>query len=66
MPLSSVSISIKGQAGGTTSGTDGTFTITVNKGQTLVFSIVGYEERQIKIEKETTGLSVNLTSKSTV
>jgi TonB-dependent starch-binding outer membrane protein SusC len=64
-PLSSVSISIKGQSGGTTSGTDGTFTITVNKGATLIFSIVGYEERQIKIDKETTGLSVNLTSKST-
>jgi TonB-dependent starch-binding outer membrane protein SusC len=64
-PLSSVSISIKGQAGGTTSAADGTFTIKVNKGQTLVFSIVGYEERAIKVDQETTGLSVKLTSKST-
>lgn len=65
MPLSSVSISVKGQAGGTTSAADGTFIIKVNKGATLIFSIIGYEERQIKIEKETSGLSVNLTSKST-
>lgn len=65
MPLSSMSISVKGQAGGTTSAADGAFIIKVNKGATLIFSIVGYEERQIKIEKETSGLSVNLTSKST-
>src|SRR5882757_7056578 len=51
-PLSSVSISIKGQAGGTTSAADGTFTIKVNKGQTLVFSIIGYEEREIKVDQE--------------
>ena len=64
-PLSSVSVTIKGQAGGTTTASDGTFTIKVNKGETLIFSIVGYEERQIKIENGTTGLSVKLTSKST-
>ena len=65
MPLSNVSISIKGHAGGITSGSDGTFSIQVNKGATLVFSIVGYEERQIKIDNQTTGLSVKLTSKFT-
>jgi TonB-dependent starch-binding outer membrane protein SusC len=65
MPLSSVSISIQGQSGGTTSGADGTFTIKVNKGATLIFSIVGYEERRIKIDNETAALSVRLTSKST-
>ncbi len=65
MPLSSVSISVKGQAGGTTSGADGTFTIKVNKGATLVFSIVGYEEREIKVDNEAAGLSVKLTSKAT-
>jgi hypothetical protein len=41
-PLSSVSISVKGQAGGATSGADGTFTIRVTKGATLIFSFVGY------------------------
>lgn len=64
-PLSSVSIAIKGQTGGTTSSADGAFTIRVNKGETLIFSIVGYEERQVKIDKGTTGLAIKLTSKST-
>ncbi len=61
--LSNVSISVKGQAGGATSETNGAFTIKVNKGQTLIFSIVGYEEKEIKIDKETIGLSVQLTTK---
>ena len=65
MPLSNVSVSIKGQAGGITSGSDGSFSIQVNKGVTLVFSMVGYEERQIRIDKATSGLSVKLTSKIT-
>ncbi len=65
MPLANVSIGVKGQGGGTTSKADGTFTISVSKGAILVFSIVGYEEREIKIDKETAGLSVNLTSKAT-
>ena len=60
-----MSISIKGQSGGTTSGSDGTFSIKVNKGATLIFSIIGYEERQIKIDNDTAALSVGLTSKST-
>src|SRR4051812_38394964 len=65
MPLSSVSVSIKGEAGGTTTDENGAFTISVSKGATLVFSIVGYESKEIKIQKETTGLSVSLTSRST-
>jgi TonB-linked SusC/RagA family outer membrane protein len=64
-PLSSASITVKGQAGGTTSGADGSFTIKVIKGATLVFSIVGYEPKEIKVDQETTNLSVNLTSKAT-
>jgi TonB-linked SusC/RagA family outer membrane protein len=64
-PLSSVSVSIKGATGGTTTDADGAFTISVNKGATLVFSIVGYEEKEIRIEKATTALSINLTPRST-
>ena len=63
-PLSSVSVSIKGQSGGTTTDANGAFTIRVNKGATLTFSIVGYEERDVRIENETPNLSVKLTSKS--
>src|ERR1700730_5223835 len=54
-PLANVSISIKGQAGGTTTGSDGRFSIQVDKGATLIFSMVGFEQQQIKIDKETPG-----------
>ena len=65
LPLASVSVSIKGETGGTTTDGNGAFTIRVSKGATLVFSIVGYESKEIKIEKETIGLSVNLSFQST-
>ncbi len=47
-PLANVSISIRGQAGGTTPGSDGKFSIQVDKGATLVFSMVGFEQQQIR------------------
>jgi len=62
-PLSNVSIKIKGKAGGTTSDANGVFTIKVDKGSTLVFSIVGYEDKEVRIESEATGLSIRLTAK---
>lgn len=65
LPLSSVSVSIKGQTGGTTTDANGAFTIRVDKGATLTFSIVGYEPKEVRIENETTNLTVKLASKST-
>ncbi len=62
-PLSNVSITVKGETGGTTSQDDGTFTIRVNKGATLVFSVLGYESREVKADKDQTGLSLKLTSR---
>lgn len=64
-PLSSVSVSVKGHTGGTTSDAHGAFTIRVNAGSTLVFSIVGYEDREVRVDRETSNLPVRLTSKST-
>lgn len=64
MPLSNVSIKIKDGSAGTTTASDGRFTIDVNKGTILIFSIVGYEERQIKIEKSESMLVVKLPSTS--
>ncbi|MBS1662830.1 MAG: SusC/RagA family TonB-linked outer membrane protein [Bacteroidetes bacterium] len=63
-PLSNVSITIKGQSGGTTSDANGAFSLKVSKGATLVFSIVGYEDKQVLIDKEETALSVTLTSRA--
>ncbi len=42
-----VSISVKGTQRGTTSNTDGNFSIEVNSGETLVFSAVGYTSQEV-------------------
>ncbi len=62
LPLSNVSVRVKGDPAGVASDSTGTFTIRVNKGATLIFSAVGYEEKQIRIDRETAGLTVMLTS----
>lgn len=61
LPLSNVSVQIKGEAGGTTTDANGAFSITVNKGVTLLFSFVGYEEKQVRIENAQT-ISIKLTT----
>src|SRR5665647_1778509 len=51
-PLSGVSVNLQGSSFGTTTDAQGKFTLQVNKGATLVFSFVGYEEMQIKVNNE--------------
>ena len=43
------SVVIDGTRNGTTTGTDGTYSIHVSKGATLVFSFVGYRTQKIKV-----------------
>lgn len=62
LPLSNVSIQIKGEPGGITSEANGAFTIKVNKGATLVFSMIGYEEKQIRVEKDNLALAMQLSA----
>jgi TonB-linked SusC/RagA family outer membrane protein len=64
LPLSNVSIKIKGESGGITSEANGAFTIKVNKGATLIFSMIGYEEKQIKVDKDNLALAMQLSSTS--
>ena len=52
VPLTGVSVNIKGSSGGTATNAEGKFTIQVSKGATLVFSFVGYEEKQVKVNNE--------------
>jgi len=52
-PLMSVSIVIKGTNKGVVSDFDGNYTITVSKGQTLIFSYVGYQSKEILIDENT-------------
>jgi len=50
-PLAGVSVLIKGSAKGTTSGADGSFTISAEPGETLEFSIVGYKLYSYRVGK---------------
>jgi TonB-linked SusC/RagA family outer membrane protein len=63
VPLSNVSVKVDGAAIGTTTEPDGSFTLGVNKGAVLVFSIIGYEEKRIKANQEQLNLMVQLNSK---
>lgn len=48
-PLPGVSIIVKGTTIGTISDMDGNFTLSVNQGNTLVFSFIGYNKQEITI-----------------
>jgi TonB-linked SusC/RagA family outer membrane protein len=48
-PLANVSIQVKGSTTGTKTSENGLFSISVVKGQTLVFTYVGYEPREIVV-----------------
>lgn len=58
-PLSSVSVMVKGTARGTTTNSNGEFSIEVNRGETLVVTSVGYLKREIIIGDDQT-VSVSL------
>ncbi|MFT3751316.1 MAG: TonB-dependent receptor [Agriterribacter sp.] len=64
LPLSNVSVRAKGQTTGTTTDDKGSFTISVNKGATLILSSIGYEEKQVKAEQDGANLSITLISTS--
>jgi len=48
VPLADVTVTVKGSAKGTATDSKGNYSIEVGKGQSLVFSYVGYEEQEIK------------------
>jgi Ca-activated chloride channel family protein len=61
-PIPSASIMLKGGKQGTVSQANGTYSITVAKTTgTLVFSVVGYETKEVKIKGQTT---INVTLKT--
>jgi TonB-linked SusC/RagA family outer membrane protein len=51
-PLSGVSVKVEKSSVGTTTQSNGTFTLQVNKGATLNLSMVGFGDKQIKVEHE--------------
>ncbi|MFT4156239.1 TonB-dependent receptor [Parafilimonas sp.] len=64
-PLSSVSITVKNETGGVYSDESGNYTINASAGDTLVFSYVGYNTRQIVVGNQgiiNVVLDLNITS----
>ncbi|MEO5947221.1 MAG: TonB-dependent receptor [Chitinophagaceae bacterium] len=55
-PLQSVSVTLKGSNIGTTTAADGSFSLTVNKkgGEVLLFSFVGFAEKEVSLGNSTT------------
>ena len=49
-PLIGVSVVVKGTTNGSITDVDGNYTITANKGATLIFSYVGYNAQEKKVE----------------
>ncbi len=63
VPLENVSVKVEGETIGTTTQPDGSYSLSVNKGATVVFSNIGYEDQKIKVDKNRAGLDVQLTTK---
>lgn len=61
-PFPGVSVAIKGTNRGVTSGADGSFSIKVNTGEIVVFSFIGYSDKEIlwKGETSVTGVVIAL------
>ena len=61
IPISGVSIQEKGSRRGTTSDATGSFKLSVKPGTTLIFSSVGFDNKQVVADK-TTPLNITLTT----
>lgn len=57
--MQAVSIGVKGTTRGTTTGPDGSFTITADENATLIFSFIGYANMEVPVAGQTT-LNVTL------
>ncbi len=60
-PLPGVSVNIKGTSRGTTTNEQGMFSLSADDGETLVFSYVGYDSKEIKVGSSTE-INVSLVS----
>ncbi|WP_109699390.1 TonB-dependent receptor [Chitinophaga deserti] len=64
-PMPGVSIRVKGTSAGATTDASGNFSLMVpEEGATLVFSLMGYEPKEVKVSKSTGSITVMLTVSS--
>ncbi|UOG76408.1 TonB-dependent receptor [Hymenobacter tibetensis] len=59
-PLPGVTVLVKGTTNGTSTGGDGSFTITAAEGSVLTFSFVGYTTKEVPVTTASTNLAVTL------
>lgn len=62
-PLIGVNIIEKGTSNGTTSKADGSFSLNVAKGKTLVFSYIGYKAKEVKVNNAKINVTLEEDSK---
>ncbi|MFC7444675.1 MULTISPECIES: SusC/RagA family TonB-linked outer membrane protein [Mesoflavibacter] len=65
LPLPSATVSVKGTSNGTTTDFDGNYSISVNNGQVLAFSYVGYGTKEVTVESSNT-INVSLQPDNTL
>lgn len=65
LPLPGANVIIKGTSTGTQSDFDGNYSINANVGQTLTFSYVGFDTKEVKVENQNT-ISLSLNPGSTL
>src|SRR5690606_14645285 len=59
-PLAGVSVQVRGSSRGTTSDANGNYSISAEGGDILTFTIVGYQNQQVKVGKQTV-INISLT-----
>ena len=59
-PLPNVSVKVENKSTGTTTAADGTFSLSVDKGATLVFSSIGYQNKKVDVDHDRSGMAVQL------
>ena len=59
-PITGVVVAVLGRQAGTTTGTDGTFTITARVGETIEISYLGYKKQQLKVTQAMTRADITL------
>ncbi|HET9826352.1 MAG TPA: TonB-dependent receptor [Chitinophagaceae bacterium] len=64
LPLAGVSVTIKGGKRGTTTGPDGQFTISAQRGAVLVFTNVGYTDKEVSVENISTNVILEQSPRS--
>ncbi len=62
-PLANVSVTIKNASGGTSTDADGRYRISVTSGATLVFTSIGFEEKEARVSGNTVNVSLNISQR---